>query len=74
MADFKTNYDDGNVFVNKVMSHPISFLLMFGAWRAGLKGLSAMSKGGEHFEIASFDQSLRVVIGDVCLLQTFMDC
>ena len=49
-AEFKSNYDDGNVFMGKVLSHPVSFILMLGAWRAGLKGLSAMSKGGENAE------------------------
>ena len=34
--------------MGKVLSHPVSFILMLGAWRAGLKGLSAMSKGGEN--------------------------
>ena len=33
--------------MGKVLSHPVSFILMLGAWRAGLKGLSAMSKGGK---------------------------
>ena len=49
-AEFKSNYDDGSVFMGKVLSHPVSFILMLGAWRAGLKGLSAMSKGGENAE------------------------
>ena len=49
-AEFKSNYDDGSVFMGKVLSHPVSFILMLGAWRAGLKGLSAMSKGGENTE------------------------
>ena len=46
-AEFKSNYDDGSRFVNSVMDKPIAFILMLGAWRAGLKGLSAMSKGGK---------------------------
>lgn len=46
-AEFKSNYDDGSAFMGKVLSHPVSFILMLGAWRAGLKGLSAMSKGGK---------------------------
>ena len=47
-AEFKSNYDEGSVFMGKVLSHPVSFILMLGAWRAGLKGLSAMSKGGKN--------------------------